>query len=173
LINGYRIYSTSNKGFAPRLTWVGDNGVTERGSVHMPSYPLLYFRQSNEWTPPGGALIKFWLQLETGLNKDNAWVLDPARANGVLVINSDGQRHEIKPGQSLALSGGTLYFDELSSWMGFKVFYDPTLPWLFFCAMLTVLGLVIHYWQKFSAEPLLLERNDGKGRLPLSSGEPV
>lgn len=173
LMHGYRIYSTSNKGFAPRLTWVADNGAIEQGSIHMPSYPLLYFRQANEWTPPGGELIKFWLQLDTGLDKDNAWVLDPASATGVLVINASGQRNELSPGQSLSLPGGTLYFDELSSWMGFKVFYDPTLPWLFICAMLTVLGLVVHYWQKFAAEPLLLERQDEQSRSIYTSGEPV
>jgi cytochrome c biogenesis protein len=163
LIEGYRIYSTSNKGFAPRLTWKGDDGTVESGSIHMPSYPLLYFRQANEWTPPGGETVKFWLQLETGLDKDNAWVLDPRRATGVLVVNSGGTRTELHPGQSVRLKGGTLQYQRLSSWMGFKVFYDPTLPWLFVSAILAAIGLLIHYWQKFSAEPLLLDA-DSKDR---------
>ena len=171
LMNGYRIYSTSNKGFAPRLTWVADNGSVEHGAIHMPSYPLLYFRQSNEWTPPGGELIKFWLQLETGLDKDNAWVLDPRRADGVLVVNVDEHRHELKPGQSIALTGGTLYFDQLSSWMGLKIFYDPTLAWLFMSAILAVFGLVLHYWQKFAKEPLLIAKSENQQSLPLSSTE--
>lgn len=159
--HGYRIYSTSNKGFAPRLVWIPDDGQVEMGTLHMPSYPLLYFRQSNEWTPPGEQqAIKFWLRLETGLDKDNAWVLDPSKAKGVLVVNSDGKRSELHPGDSIRLSGGTLQYQKLSSWMGFKVFYDPTLPWLFVSAILAVVGLVMHYWQKFSAEPLILTATD-------------
>ena len=171
LVAGYRIYATSNKGFAPRLTWVGDDGTTVSGSVHMPSYPLLYFRQANEWTPPDSETIKFWLQLETGLKEDAAWVLEPQQSQGTLVVNVSGQRVELHPGQSLALKGGTLHYDQLSSWMGFKLFYDPTLPWLFVSAILTVLGLFIHYWQKFSAEPLLLNAPAEKRSLPLSSGK--
>ena len=169
LTHGYRIYSTSNKGFAPRLVWIADDGSVQLGTIHMPSYPLLYFRQANEWTPPGDHQpIKFWLQLETGLDKDNAWVLDPSRAEGVLVVNSDGNRTELHPGQSIKLTGGTLQYQQLSSWMGFKVFYDPTLPWLFVSAILAVVGLLMHYWQKFSAEPLILAAEDKQGsvRLP-------
>jgi cytochrome c biogenesis protein len=157
LVEGYRLYTTSNKGFAPRLTWVADDGASVSGSINMPSYPLLYFRQTNEWTPPGGPAIKFWLQLNAGLKEDAAWVLQPEQATGTLVINQSGQRVELQPGESLALAGGTLHYDQLSGWMGFKLFYDPTLPWLFISAILAVLGLFIHYWQKFAAEPLLLK----------------
>lgn len=173
LLNGYRIYTTSNKGFAPRLTWVADDGVRISGSVNMPSYPLLYFRQANEWTPPGGDVIKFWLQLDTGLNEDANWVLEPNKANGTLVVNESGRRVELLPGESLALKGGTLHYDQLSSWMGFKLFYDPTLPWLFISAILTVLGLFIHYGQKFSAEPLLLNAKADDKSLSFSPGKTV
>ena len=173
LLAGYRIYATSNKGFAPRMTWVADDGTSVSGSINMPSYPLLYFRQANEWTPPGGPAIKFWLQLETGLKEDAAWVLQPERASGTLVVNQSGRRVELQPGESLALPGGTLHYDQLSGWMGFKVSYDPTLPWLFVSAILTVLGLFIHYWRKFSAEPMLLKAGEDKQSISLTSGKTV
>jgi hypothetical protein len=35
--------------------------------------------------------------------------------------------------------------------MGYKLFYDPTLHWLFIAAMITVLGLAAHFWRKFGA----------------------
>ena len=57
--------------------------------------------------------------------------------------------------------------------MGFKVFYDPTLTWLFISAILAVLGLFLHYWRKFSAEPLLLKSAADRQSLPLSSGKTV
>ena len=121
----------------------------------MPSYPLMAYRQANEWQTPVGEPVKFWLQLNTGLDEHSNWMLDPARATGLLVINRGDKRLEMKPGDSIALQGGTLTFERLGGWMGYKIFYDPTLSWLFICAILAVLGMALHYWQKFSAAPLL------------------
>jgi len=157
LTHGFRIYTTSNKGFAPVLTWQPEQGEAITGAINMPSYPISSFRQTNTWTPPGSEVIKFWLNLDTGLNENAAWLLEPARAKAQLVVNDGDQRVELKPGESLALSGGVLRFDSLASWMGYKVFYDPTLYWLFASSVLSVLGMAFHYWKKFSASPLLLE----------------
>ena len=37
-------------------------------------------------------------------------------------------------------------YDRLSAWMGYKVYYDPTLRWLFFVAIIAVIGMAWHYW---------------------------
>ena len=158
LRDGYRIYTTSNKGFAPVLKWQGDNGEVLTGAVNMPSYPLMAYKQANEWLTPAGEPVNFWLQLDTGLDENNTWLLDPARAAGVLVINRDDKRIEMKPGDSIRVQGGRLTYERLGGWMGYKIFYDPTLLWLFICAVLAVLGMSIHYWQKFSATPLIVHK---------------
>lgn len=152
VLEGYRFYTTFNKGFAPILTWIPDRGEAVTGSVHMPAYPLFDHRQANRWTPPGAGEIKFWLQLETGINPQSDWKLDPVRSTATLVVRAAGeQRIELKPGESLRLDGGVLRYERLSSWMGYKLFYDPTLHWLFIAAMITVLGLATHFWRKFGA----------------------
>jgi len=154
IIDGYRIYSTFNKGFAAVLTWIPTQGEPITGTLHMPSYPLFEYRQANTWTPPGSEEIKFWLRLETGYDLKKAWMLDVNRSKGVLVVNDGSKRRELRPGEGLELPGGYLRYEALSSWMGFKIFYFPTLKWLFGAAMMTVLGLVMHYWSKFRHEPL-------------------
>ncbi len=162
VLEGYRFYTTFNKGFAPILSWLDEDGqVIETGAVHMPSYPLFDFKQSNNWTPQGGDEIKFWLQLETGLKVEEAWVLDGRRASGTLVVNVAGNRTELLPGQSVKMAGGSLRYERLTTWMGYKLFYDPTLQWLFMAAFITITGLGVHFWRKISAEPLGL--NDVPG----------
>lgn len=151
VLEGYRFYTTFNKGFAPILTWIPDQGAPVTGSVHMPSYPLFEHRQANRWTPPGAEEIRFWLQLDTGMNPQGDWRLDPARTPGVLVVRAGERRVELRPGESQRLDGGVLRYERLSSWMGYKLFYDPTLHWLFIASMIAVLGLAAHFWRKFGA----------------------
>jgi len=151
LMAGYRVYTTFNKGFAPVLTWIPDGGEAVTGTVHMPSYPLFDFRQANRWTPPGANEVRFWLQLDTGLDEKVAWTLDPHHARGVLVVKDGEQRVELRPGQAVRLEGGSLRYDRLSSWMGYKLYYDPTLHWLFITAIITVIALATHFWRRFGA----------------------
>lgn len=154
VINGYRFYTTFNKGFSTVLTWIPERGSPVTGTVNMPSYPMFEFKQSNSWTPPGGKEINFWLQLQTDLDDNAHWTLDARKAKGTLVINSNDRRIELQPGESAALNGGTLRYEQLSSWMGYKLFYDPTLHWLFITAIIGILGMAAHFWRKFAALPI-------------------
>jgi len=157
IIDGYRFYTTFNKGFAAILTWIPDQGEAITGTLHMPSYPLFDYNQANSWTPPGSSEeIKFWLRLDTGLDREADWLLDVSDTEAVLVVNDGEQRHELQAGQDVDLPGGQLRYEALSSWMGYKIFYDPTLKWLFIAAMLTVLGLCLHYWDKFRHQSMAL-----------------
>lgn len=155
ILDGYRFYTTFNKGFAAILTWISEQGEAMTGTIHMPSYPLFDYKQANSWTPPGSdEEIKFWLRLETGYDRETDWLLDGANSHGVLVVNDGDQRVELQLGQGIDLPGGHLRYEALSTWMGYKIFYDPTLKWLFIAAMFTVFGLCLHYWKKFQDQPM-------------------
>lgn len=155
ILDGYRFYTTFNKGFAAVLTWIPPQGRPVTGTIHMPSYPLFDYKQANSWVPPGSETeIKFWLRLETGYDLESEWLLDGNQSEGVLVVNDGDRRVELQPGQGVGLPGGYLRYEALSTWMGYKIFYDPTLKWLFIAAMLTVFGLSLHYWSKFRHRPL-------------------
>lgn len=148
VLEKYRFYTTFNKGFAPVLTWIPSSGEEVTGAVHMPSYPLLEYKQDNRWEPPGSKEIKFWLRLKTGLRQDAAWVLDGSQATGTLVINTGNKRIELEVGETATLEGGALRYERLSTWMGYRIFYDPTIQPMFWVSVFGVIGLFAHFWQK-------------------------
>lgn len=156
---GYRFYTSFNKGFAPVLTWIPDNGQPVTGTLNMPSYPMFEYKQDNRWIPPGSSEIKFWLSLKTGLRNDAAWVLDGDRAEGTLVINTGKDRIELNEGESTSLPGGTLRYEKLTTWMGYRIFYDPTLKPLFWVSVLSVCSLFMHFWQKIGLRLSLNEES--------------
>jgi cytochrome c biogenesis protein len=151
VIEGYRFYTTFNKGFAAVLTWIPEGGAPVTGAVHMPSYPLFEHRQANRWVPAEGEEIRFWLQLETGMNAEADWRLEPARVPSKLVAIAGEERIELAPGESARFARGELRYERLAGWLGYKLSYDPTLHWLFIVSVITGVGLAAHFWRKFGA----------------------
>lgn len=148
IIEGYRFYTTFNKGFAAIITWMPDGDAPVTGAVHMPSYPLFEHRQANRWLLDDGREIRVWLQLDTGMDAENEWRLEPARTQGMLVVREGEARTELAPGQATRIDGGLLRYEQAVGWMGYKIYYDPTLPWLFIVSFMTVFGLAAHLWRK-------------------------
>ncbi len=149
VLDGYRFYTSSNKGFAPLLTWRPDRGEPVTGAVHLPSYPANALRQSSDWQLPDGRGV--WVQLQF-----DQTLIDPTRNASFrlpdphrLVLRMGALRAELAPGQSVELGGGTLVYEGLRSWMGYRVSYDWTLPWLLAAALLAALALAWHYTQRF------------------------
>lgn len=152
---GYRFYTTHNKGFAPAFLWYPEGGgAPQRGTIHLPSYPANEARQALTWTLPGSGL-ELWTQL-----RFDETILDPERPSRFrtprehhLVLRLGEARHELRPGERLALPGGALEYEDLRTWMGYQVFYDWTIPWLLAACLAAVLSLGGHYWQRFAQQP--------------------
>jgi cytochrome c biogenesis protein len=154
VIEGYRFYTTHNKGFSTLLSWTPKGGQPITGVVNMPSYPLFDYKQDNHWTPPGTELdIKFWLQIDAGMNLEQAWTLDARNSSAVLVVTNNDVRRELGEGEQIQLPGGVLKFEKMTMWMGYRIFYDPTIQWMFFIAVAGVLGMGYHFWQKINLQP--------------------
>jgi hypothetical protein len=150
---GYRFYTSSNKGFALILTWRGTDGHAQRGTVHLPSYPMYDYRQAQEWTPPG-ASRSLWMMLDF-----DEVLIDPQKrsefhlpAQSMLVVRAAGERRVLGPGEQLATAEGVLGYEGVTTWMGYNVFYDWTLPWLLAAALIAVASLGWHFWRKFSMQ---------------------
>lgn len=150
---GYRFQVSSNKGFAPVLAWRAPDGSLHRGAVHMPSYPLYDYRQVQEWTPPGSA-APLWMMLEIG-----EVLIDPARRSefrlpraSALVVRAGAQRVTLHPGDEVALGGGVLRYERLTTWMGYDVSHDPTLPWMLAASLAAVGFLGVHFARRFAKE---------------------
>ena len=153
-VEGYRFYTSPNKGFAPLFTWTPAGGVPHRGTIHLPSYPMNEYRQALEWTLPGtGVAVWTMLQIDEPL-------FDPARAwsfrlpaSQALVLRIGAARHVLHPGERLRLAQGELAYDGLTTWMGYTVIYDWTTPWVLAALLLAVGSLALHFWRKFAARP--------------------
>jgi cytochrome c biogenesis protein len=157
VLEGHRFYTTPNKGFAPVLRWEGGGGAGQsggeavRGAVHLPSFPAHELRQWREWQLAGSGTVWVMLQIEGAL-------IDPRTATRFemprehrLVVRQGERRFELRPGEAAELAGGRLVYEELRTWMGYRVAYDPTLPWLLASALLAALAFGWHYLARFAA----------------------
>lgn len=154
LVEGYRFYTTPNKGFALLFRWTADGRRAERGAVNLPPYPAQEHRQAAQWTPPGAA-APVWTMLQFDTPP-----LDPERESTfrkperhVVVVRQGERRWELAPGARLALEGGTLEYEGLSTWMGYRVFHDASIPWLLAACLAAVAALAWHFARKFAATP--------------------
>jgi len=148
---GYKFYPSTNKGFAPVFIWHPSAGPAVLGSVHLPSYPAHEYKQARAWTPPGSNTA-LWVMLQF-----DEVILDPQRPSSFhvpskyqMVLRYGDERRELKPGDSIRLADGELEYVSLSTWMGYAIFYDFTLPWLLAASTLAVVSMAAYFWGKFS-----------------------
>jgi cytochrome c biogenesis protein len=154
VVGGYRFYTTFNKGFAVLLTFTDRAGREENGAIHFPSYPLNDGNQANRLMPPGATeSLSLWLRIVDAVYDENAAWQFRRPGNAVLVVNDGSRRHELRVGETTEMAGGRLRFDELRTWMGYAIFYDPLTPWMLAAAMVAVAGLAWHLAVKFMATP--------------------
>ena len=148
--HGYRFMTTHNKGYSLLVLWREAGGRETFGVVNFPSYPRFDWKQVNDWTTPAGETLTLELKLADRVPEEGPWTL---RSRGVdyEVGIAGGPRTEktIGPGQSLALAGGEITIVDLRLWMGYRIDYNPLLPWLLTAAFLSLGALAVHMAQKF------------------------
>ena len=145
VIDGYRLYTTSNKGFAALLTWLPEQGDEQLGAVQFPSYPAKELGQATHWSTPAGERIEFALALPPSPYNET-WTLSAALAGEATIeLKVAGEGRVLRPGDLVTVTGGRLRYEGLSMWMGYELTYDPTLPWLFSIAVLAVVFMSIHF----------------------------
>jgi len=148
----YRFDTTFNKGWAVILRWSGDNGIVQRGSINFPSFPEFEWKQTNNWTTPGGEQVALELRFSDPVPADRNWVLKSGESVfSVVIRDARLDTHELKPGHSIRMAHGTLTVEELRLWMGYRIDFNPLLPWIFAAAMLSLIALAVHFQLKFRA----------------------
>jgi len=151
VLEGYRFYTTSNKGFALVLEWRPANGRAARGTLHLPPYPVMQLGQQAEWLLPStDQKVLARLRIDEELidyEKASGFRLPPKHD---VEIQVDGKSHRLVPGSALELAGGRLGYHGLTTWMGYVVFSDWTLPWLLAAALLAAGTLAWHFWRKYA-----------------------
>jgi cytochrome c biogenesis protein len=149
VLEGYRFYTTSNKGLAVALHWQAATGAPMAGLLHLPSYPFYDYMQENAWTAPDGRELRMRVKPDRETPVEQAWTLDPRAMQGTLLIDAPDGRHELRPGQAVAFGDAALRYDGLVGWMGYRIFYDPTLLPMLGAALVGVLGLGWHLWRRW------------------------
>lgn len=154
VLQGYRFYTSPNKGFAPTFMWYPTGGEPAFGTVHLPSYPIHEYEQAREWQLPGTD-VQVWTMLQF-----DEIILDPAAPSEFrspkehkVIVRIGEQRYTVQPGQAIELPQGRLIYDGLRTWMGYSVFYDWTIHWMLAVSTLIVGALGWHFWKKFVAKP--------------------
>lgn len=158
LLDGYRIYPTFNRGYSPVFRWHGNDGLDEIGSVQLRADTD--FGMANEWSLPSGETV--WIMLETTEPTrmepgETRTGLGSKTLNHRLVVRFADQRQTLAPGESIRFPQGTLSYHELRSWMGYRIVYDPTLPWVTAAALLAVASMIAYYFKR-PVRPLAEQR---------------
>jgi cytochrome c biogenesis protein len=153
VLEGYRFYTTHNKGYAPVLSWQPHGAAPMAGAVHMPSYPLLDWQQENAWTLPDGTEARLSLAVKDALDAEGAWALGGPVREAVMTLKIGPRQWDLRPGEAAELDGAQLRFERLGLWMGYLVYYDPTLLPMLFTALLAVAGMAWHLWGRFGRLP--------------------
>jgi len=154
ILLGYRIYPTSNKGFAPVFLWRARGGEPVLAAVHLPSYPANASGQAQSWRP-AGLSDDIWVMLnveEELIAAEKASRFRLPESKRIVVRHGEG-RWEMEPGQQLDLPDGTLEYHGLRTWMGYRFFFDWTIPWMLAACAVAVMSLSWHFWRKFASTP--------------------
>lgn len=172
VLDGYRFYTSPNKGFALLFDWYRAGEEPVRGAAHLPSYPANSLQQAQKWVLPGmQEPVWAMLQLDEEIIQEDKSGEFSLPENYRVVVRYRDLRFELpevrreEPGESrtVNLPGGRLVFVGITSYMGYKVTRDPTLHWLLAVSAMAVLALGWHFWRKFASEPWNPEDNTLSG----------
>ncbi|MCP5150178.1 MAG: hypothetical protein H6983_10520 [Ectothiorhodospiraceae bacterium] len=169
-VGGHRFYTTPNKGYAALVTWLPNASPAESGAVHFPSYPLRDWKQENTIHPSGSAPVRLRLDLPGPPPGAGPWVLDSATVpSGTrLVVAAGTIEATLAPGESVELPAGRLRFDAPRMWIGYRVTFDPTLPWLLGAAAVGVVAIALHFLGLGAAR---VRRARGTGAASMRAGQ--
>jgi cytochrome c biogenesis protein len=149
---GYRFMTTFNKGYSVLVLWRDEAGRESLGAVNFPSYPEFDWKQTNDWITPAGETLTLELQLAERVPEDAPWTLSSRGVRYEVGVAGDGRTREtVGSGEAIAVSGGEIEIVDLRLWMGYRIDYNPLLPWLLTAAFLSLGALAVHMAQKFRA----------------------
>lgn len=152
VIHGYRFYTSSNKGFAALFRWEPHQGNPQLGSVSFPSYPGNKDDQTTNWRL-GSDQIRVSLTIPEQLIDPDAASRFRLPSQHSITLDFSWRIATLTPGESVLLPAGRLVYVGLTTWMGYNIFYDWTMPWLLAACALAVLALGWHFWRKFGLRP--------------------
>ena len=154
ILDGYRFYTSFNKGFSLVFTWQGTRGPVT-GNVNLPSFPAREFEQAQYWQIPGTEKM-IWSQLvpeKKIVTREQFFVLGEL-TNHHVVVRFENERFEMHPGEKVRLAEGRLQYEGVRQWMGYKVSYDWTRPWMIASCLMAIIAMMFYFVNKFLSSPV-------------------
>lgn len=148
VLHGYRIYTSSNRGFSPVFHWQPLNGEGEYGTVQLTDRLPDSMAPAMNWTLPGGVPARVILDIEQPKEGKVRPGLDSKDLPHALVLQVRDIKRTLQPGENVALPEGTLTYVRLDSWMGYQISYDPTKPWIMATVLIGIISLIWFYWRR-------------------------
>lgn len=149
IIEGYRVAPSANKGFAVVLAWRGADGATSLGSLDMPSYPAMEWKQEQLWRTPAGESVQVRLMVPPRPSGD--WTLRSLLSATAVTLRGDGRVVDLRPGETVRLRGGAVSLVAVRLWMGYRVTREPALAVLLAVAFVGAAALGWHVLRKHFA----------------------
>lgn len=151
ILEGYRIYATTRRGFSPLFEWRPRDGAAEFGTVQLPDSGNEDLGPAVSWHLPGGP--EAWVMLdaappEAGAPGTVRPGLGEHNLTHALVLRIGNDRHVLRPGDTIALADGDLRYLKLDSWMGYRIIYDRTEPWLIATVATGIAALLWFYLRR-------------------------
>lgn len=151
VLDQYRIFATRERGFSPLFVYRDRHGNESSGTAQLSDNYLAEgqrtFTHGTDLALPGG--VQAWVQIipaAVAAPTDGQLAdLGAASLPHVLVVRHGDVRHEMHPGDAIALGDGVLRYNGLGTWLGYRVVFDPTPPWLVATVLLGVASLATFY----------------------------
>lgn len=155
LIEGYRIYATRRRGYAPVMTWQGHDGTTTQGAVQIDKFGTDGFVPGMGWSLPDGTQV--WATIvpddpaQAKIDPMRFTVdLNAARLAHHLILYTGERRNTLRPGETLELPTGRLTYNRLETWISYRVVYDPTESWVAAAVLIAIASLIAYYARQFA-----------------------
>ncbi|VAX15298.1 hypothetical protein MNBD_NITROSPINAE01-988 [hydrothermal vent metagenome] len=161
VIEGYRFYTTNNRGFAPLFTWIPADGREPlTGAKHLPRYPGMKDKQATSWKVPElglDAFLMLVIEKEFLVEGKDSYFKKPEKYHLLVKIGDDTM--QMRPGDRFKTEKGELVYRELRTWMGYSITGDWTMPWLVAASVIITVGATWYFVDKFNASPWM--KNSG------------
>lgn len=158
-ILGYQFTQSSNIGFALSFVWMADDGTMVQGLSHFPSIIAYPETQGLELDLPN-VKQPVWVGLEIASDRPSFFTprFVVPQEYGYQVMASDGG-YQVRPGQSIQLPEGSLMLQAVVPWVGYDLYYDPSIYFLLFSALIGVFALAVFLWQRQTTSSWVLEEH--------------
>ena len=159
-ILGYQFTQSSNIGFALSFVWMATDGTLVQGVSHFPSQTAYPETQGIDLQLPG-VEKSIWIGLDIVSKRQDFFTPEfhvPEDYSYTVMSTSGPQM--VTPNSAVSLPEGQLMLNGLVPWIGYDLYYDPSIYFLLFTSLIGVCALAIFLWQRQVKTSWILENDD-------------